>query len=294
MRQIMKHLRQRRHISIYRQLISRTGIELENRLVTELYEDLVLRGDWLGAEKRLHALADGGLFKAYIYSCTPRAHWRRIHATDADGDIPGRRGGHAMCMDTERGLIYLFGGYDGEKNLNDFWVYNVKQEYWKVISRNVMDEKNGPGPRACHKMVLDQRNGCIYMLGRLGDGDLPAQGVSTIDKNHSGSAENEANTEQAQAPVQSAWRHRQTPSTGTVTSTAPITEPAPLEASIPTHTFFSEFHRYRTRGLDQGRWELLTVDTQVRVIQCSNILQLTNHFKGGWWPSAGVRSSIGS
>lgn len=43
-----------------------------------------------------------------------------------------------MCIDSEEGLIYLFGGWDGESNLGDFWVYNIKENKWKIISYNTL------------------------------------------------------------------------------------------------------------------------------------------------------------
>lgn len=260
MRQIMKHLRQRRHISIYRQLLSRSGVKLENALVTKLYEDLVLRGDWSAAEEQLRVLAIEGLFKGYIFSCVPRASWRQILSTDANGDIPTRRGGHAMCIDAENGLIYLFGGYDGEKSLNDFWVYDIKQEIWKELSHSVVEEKNGPGPRACHKMVYDQRNGCIYMIGRLGDGDTPRDEPSATEQSQNATTEG---AEEGRTPVQGAWRQRPPAGTSGATASSSVAEPQTADSSAPAQTFFSEFHRYRTRGIDQRQWELLNVDTTV-------------------------------
>lgn len=198
-----------------------------------------------------------------------------------------------MCMDTERELIYLFGGYDGEKSLNDFWEYDVKEERWRVLSHNVVDEKNGPGPRACHKMVFDQQNGCIYMLGRLGDGDVPSQEPPSSEQNQASTAESGASAEQTQGPVQSAWRHRQSASANGEASNTPAAETTSGETGQPAQSFFSEFHRYRARGLDQGTWELLNVDTTVRHINPMTIYCLTRSYVDGQWPSIDVRSSAG-
>ena len=74
-----------------------------------------------------------------------------------------------MCIDSEMGLIYLHGGWDGSKNLDDHWVYNISTSRWKLLSQHTSQDKNGPGPRACHKMIFDQKSGCIYLLGKLGD-----------------------------------------------------------------------------------------------------------------------------
>ncbi|KAI5116498.1 hypothetical protein M0805_009923 [Coniferiporia weirii] len=268
MRQILKHLRQRRHITTYRQLLSRTSVQLEHPLISDFYETLVLRGDWAAAEQQLRKLASAGLFSSYIHSCTPRAHWRRLRGTDANGDFPCKRGGHAMCMDIEGGLIYLFGGYDGQKSLDDFWVYSLREGRWKVISHSVVEEKNGPGPRACHKMVFDPKNGCIYMLGRLGDGDLPTgrdgSNAPTPASSTSNSAEGNSNPSSGSSQVRSTRRDRPPTSVSGSTTQGPQ---GPASSSLsdpskpPVQGYHSEFYRYRTRGIDQGQWELLDFDT---------------------------------
>ena len=166
-----------------------------------------------------------------------------------------------MCMDVENGLIYLFGGYDGRKSLDDFWVYNVREDRWKVISHNVVDEKNGPGPRACHKMVYDPKNACIYMLGRLGDGDFPSGENTSVP-----SEPNEGNNEAELDPGQPGQEHIQDVPHVTFRnrrSVTPRAPPSPRPSISPTQDYFSEFYRYRTRGIDQGKWELLNVDTAV-------------------------------
>ena len=268
MRHILKHLRQRRYLTSYRQLLSRSGVQLEHSIVSELYESLVLRGDWSQAEQHLDDLARLGLFDDHILSCVPHARWKRLRGTDANGDVPSKRGGHAMCMDVEQGLIYLFGGYDGRKSLDDFWVYNVREERWRVISiSSSKEEKNGPGPRACHKMIFDSKNGCIYLLGRLGDSDF-----QTVPESSSSSESTSRD-----APVRSAWSQRRsvavTTTSGQATTSGastpvPASQPPPAAGPSrpsPSQDYFSELHRYRTRGIDQGRWELLNHDTGVRL-----------------------------
>lgn len=163
-------------------------------------------------------MTHAGLFDSYLHSCQPHANWRRLTGTeDADGDIPCKRSGHAMCIDQGKLIIYLFGGWDGQKSLDDFWMYDIQEERWKVLSRSTSLEKNGPEPRTCHKMVFDPKTGCIYLLGRLGDK------MGTVD---------EARTNGV------------------------------AEENVPT-PYCSEFHRYHTRGLDAGNWDLLSFDTAV-------------------------------
>jgi hypothetical protein len=238
MRQALKYLRQRRLLTPYRAILARSGLRLEHPLITDLHQDLVLKGDWAAAEQTLQRLSIGGLFDAYLRACQPQAIWTRLHVVDADGDAPSKRGGHAMCINHDQGLIYLLGGWDGQKSLDDFWVYDIKSERWRVLSHSTSKEKNGPGARACHKMVYDSKTGCIYLLGRLSDGDS----VKPI----------------SEEPVPAA---QQSDSTGTSLPSGQSTEDA--GGSTNTTAFCSEFYRYHTRGLDAGEWDLLSFDTTV-------------------------------
>jgi len=74
------------------------------------------------------------------------------------------RGGHQMCIDSELGKIYMFGGWDGSKNLNDFWEYDENLEEWTCISPDTSKD-GGPSPRSCHRIAFDSINKQIYVLG---------------------------------------------------------------------------------------------------------------------------------
>ena len=169
MKRILKHLRQRRLLTPFKFIQDRSKAQLEHPLVSQLFNALVLKGQFAEAEQCLRMCFDNGLFDSFIKSSQPRAHWKRITAVDADGDYPMKRGGHAMCVDSEKGNIYLHGGWDGTKNLDDYWEYSIANNRWRLLSQHTSQDKNGPGPRACHKMVFDQKTGCIYLLGKLGD-----------------------------------------------------------------------------------------------------------------------------
>lgn len=228
-RHILKHLRQRRMLMPYMSILSRTRLELEHPLVTALHSSLVLQGDFPSAELVLSQMASANLFDDYLRSCQPRARWTRLNGTNADGDAPGPRGGHAMALDASRGVIYLFGGWDGRKSLDDLWAYDIGAERWEILCRSTAKEKNGPGPRSCHKMVCDSKTGCLYVLGRLGDD------VGKISSSRSPSEEG-----RGQARTQTGDRN-----------------PNDQQGM----SFCSEFYRYHTRGLDGGKWDLLSFDT---------------------------------
>ncbi|KAG2135782.1 Muskelin N-terminus-domain-containing protein [Suillus clintonianus] len=221
LRHVLKHLRQRRLLTPYQNILARSNIQVEHPIVTALHSSLVLQGNWTDSETRLLEASSAGLLDAYIQFCQPHSQWKRLHGVDADGDAPSKRGGHAMALDPENGLIYLLGGWDGQKSLDDFWVYDVTAERWRVISHSTSAEKNGPIARSCHKMVYDTKSGCIYLLGRLGDGDI---------------LKPEEHQELLRRAGEIPDGSRSTP-------------------------YCSEFFRYHTRGLDVGKWDLLSFDT---------------------------------
>lgn len=288
MRHILKHLRQRQHVSTYRQLLASTGVQLEDPLITELYETLVLRGDWAALDREIKRIAKAGLFEHWINSCTPRAVWQRIYGLDPDGNAPSTRGGHAMCIDEERRLIYLFGGWDGQQSLDDFWTYDIKEDRWRLISANVVEEKNGPGPRACHKMVFDRKSGCIYVLGRLSDDDFPfANEPPTATIPNTADGEAPPPSEGGGGVVERGIANRETE----------ILPPIGYRGrrvvgTTSASNLCSEFYRYRTRGLDQGKWELLNFDTGVtEVFMFSTLLVLTSLRIDFWRSTTAIRSS---
>ena len=211
--------------------------------MTQLHESVVLRGDWSSAEKLLDLFASTGLFDDYLQSCQPHAMWTRLRGTDADGDVPPARGGHAMCIDPINEMIYIFGGWDGEKSMDDFWVYSIKEDKWRVLSHSTSQEQNAPGARSCHKMVFDTKTGSIYLLGRLNDADgLRAPAPS-----------NSRPLRSTGTPSSLPQQQQQQPSATSSTS----------EETKPPNTSFSEFYRYHTRGVDSGKWDFLAFDTAV-------------------------------
>ncbi|KAJ3528091.1 hypothetical protein NM688_g8040 [Phlebia brevispora] len=230
LRHILKHLRRRRFLQPFQSIVSRSGLQLEHPLVTSLHTALVLQGDFTVAESLLTSLASASLFGDSLLASQPYAAWTRILGVDADGDTPSARGGHSMCIDTQNGVIYLFGGWDGQKNLDDFWVYDIKKDDWNLKYFATARERNGPGPRSCHKMVFDNSTGSIYLLGKLDDAECA---LST-----------RTNTPEVSSPR---------PNGGTP---VPITP-----ASVRASAHIAEFYRYHTRGLDAEKWDLVTPDT---------------------------------
>ncbi|KIK69111.1 hypothetical protein GYMLUDRAFT_35165 [Collybiopsis luxurians FD-317 M1] len=227
MQHILKHLRQRRLLTPYNSIISRSGIQLEHPLITELYENIVITGHWDKAESLLRNISKAGLFDQYVQSSQPHASWQEIHDTDANGETPCPRGGHAMCIDVQREYIYLFGGWDGQKSLDDLWRYSIKEQRWATLSPSTSLEANAPGPRSCHKMVYNSKTNSIWVLGRLDDLDKPTT------QTHAGEAGEAGPT-------------RRTRRTSTIVDETPTLGPRPMPRS--------EFYRY---DCELNQWEHL-------------------------------------
>lgn len=257
LRHVLKHLRQRRFLGPFQSVLERSGLRLEHPLVTDLHTSLVIKGDFPACETLLTSIASAGLFTVSLLSEQPQAQWARLNAVDPDGDAPSARSGHAMCIDYIDEQIYLFGGWDGQKNLDDFWAFDVRSETWKILSYATQRDVNGPGPRSCHKMIFDTATGDIYVFGRLdesssGDiGDIPATSI------HSSGLD---------APVTSPVTPRQSPSGLLGSSRSP---------TWSSHS--AEFYRYHTRGRDAGKWELLFRDTSVSVFHVHICMYVVTH-----------------
>ena len=194
-------------------------------------------------------MSEANMFKEYLKGREMKAQWERLPPHYADNSdpndrliltpsqTPSPRGGHAMCIDFCASKIYLLGGYTGTHTLSDFWIYDITLNEWMVLSDDTEKEKNGPGKRCCHKMVWDEKSGCIYLLGRLGEG-VDVGGCTGVTNRNASEEESESEGGMSQGNGQ---------------------EPAGSKAVA----YCSEFHRYHTRGLDAGKWDLLSFDTAV-------------------------------
>lgn len=127
-----------------------------------LHRLLVQDGDFNTAEKFIEDAAKKQLFDDYIRKQNYIPKWSSILPTSK---APGMRGGHQMCIDPYSEAIYLFGGWDGTKDLSDLWCYNTKVGLWTCISQDTSAE-GGPSARSCHKMCLDTQRKKIFTLGR--------------------------------------------------------------------------------------------------------------------------------
>ncbi|XP_033315653.1 muskelin isoform X1 [Bombus bifarius] len=171
----MKHFRKLEQSEIVETLQRVTGVPLEDPTLTRLYDLLVIKGDHLQAEcfisnavmKSNMIYNTVGLLNDYINAQTYRAVWTKLSFNDGK---PGMRGGHQMVLDPIAELLYLFGGWDGNQDLSDLWVYNIASNRWTIICKDT-EAVGGPSARSCHKMCLDPDRRQLFTLGKYLDAE---------------------------------------------------------------------------------------------------------------------------
>lgn len=168
----MKYFRQKNYTDVLQALQNRSNILLEHPRLTELHQVLVVNGDFSSAESIIERSAKDNLFQEYVGNQDYKSKWSSIVPLNADGaestNQPGMRGGHQMVIDYPQQLIFLMGGWDGIKDLSDFWVYSIERKQWTCISEDTKAD-GGPCARSCHKVCLETKNRNLYMLGRYLD-----------------------------------------------------------------------------------------------------------------------------
>ncbi|KAG0046379.1 Muskelin 1, intracellular mediator containing kelch motif [Gryganskiella cystojenkinii] len=181
----LKHFRQRKLFDAFKALQERTHIQLEDPLLTSLHRELVIKGNFRRAEELLTEAAERGLFDEYIQAYDYKPIWKRLrsnshrqgahhhhlqlHPTVVE-TAPRHRGGHQMCIDTKGGFVYLMGGWDGARDLADFWAYQISTQKWILISSDT-SLQSGPSGRSCHKICYSPQHHAIFMLGKYVDPD---------------------------------------------------------------------------------------------------------------------------
>lgn len=171
----LKHFRQRNYTEAFQSLKKKTKVELEHPILSNLHEELVVNSNFDKSEDIIEIAANDGLFNCFIGKQDYKARWNPISLTCSDLNLdtsqPGMRGGHQMCIDTDSQLIYLLGGWDGNEDLADFWMFNIHTKTWTLVS-NDTEQDGGPCARSCHKMCLDYKRKLIFTLGRYLDSEL--------------------------------------------------------------------------------------------------------------------------
>lgn len=142
-------------MDVFVTLQKKSNIQLEDPLITRLHQALVLEGNFDEAESIIDEGNSQHVFQSYAEDAKYLPIWQRIYATNdgkkkkkkngmtmkclfflLDGDAPCARGGHQLCLDAYNEKIYLFGGWDGKRELSDFWYYHIKEKRWKLLSQD--------------------------------------------------------------------------------------------------------------------------------------------------------------
>ena len=118
-------------------LQQKTHVELENPTLTEIHKALVLQGDYPKILSMLRDSARLGHFQSFITDHKYRPQWQPRHPRpdpSAEGTgLPPGRGGHQAALDREAGKLYVFGGWDGERDLSDLWCLDLATDQWRCL-----------------------------------------------------------------------------------------------------------------------------------------------------------------
>ncbi|GAA5807665.1 hypothetical protein MFLAVUS_001036 [Mucor flavus] len=157
----LKYFRQKNMMDVFHILKTKTGVELEHPLLSDLHNHLVIDANFGAAEQVLNQAHKREIYKPYSESSPYTPFWKQIETDDS----PSARGGHQMCINVQDRLIYVFGGWDGKRDLADFWCFDIEEGKWHLISLDTQLQ-GGPTPRSCHKVCFDPASKSIFVLGR--------------------------------------------------------------------------------------------------------------------------------
>lgn len=69
----------------------------------------------------------------YIHAQSYQVAWNKLSTSDPK---PGMRGGHQMVLDPSAEVLYLFGGWDGNQDLADLWLFDIDSSTWTCICKD--------------------------------------------------------------------------------------------------------------------------------------------------------------
>ncbi|KAI9222181.1 Muskelin N-terminus-domain-containing protein [Blastocladiella britannica] len=149
---------------------------LEAPLLSQLHDLIVVRGDLAGAERIVQAAAAQGLFEEYVARATWAPQWVALTPAGASSSngpngpatSPGPRGGHQLFVDPHDHTVFLYGGWDGSRDLADMWAYTPGTGQWSLVYADT-GRVGGPTARSCHRFTIDPVRRIAYMFGRFID-----------------------------------------------------------------------------------------------------------------------------
>ena len=90
------------------------------------------------------------IIMAMVYPCN---RFLKLNFVAAVEPTPGMRGGHQMVLDPAGQMIYMFGGWDGTRDLSDFWQYDLQRKKWKIVSSETEQEVSSICGRISRKAI---------------------------------------------------------------------------------------------------------------------------------------------
>lgn len=242
---ILAHLRRSNLLAGFTTLLSSlpaaTSGTFEHPLLSQLHSALTF-GQFTspGAESLLSALLAAGLFDQWGSGIkgSSVARWTALPSPG-----PAARGGHQMVRVGRK--LLLFGGYDHGRNFDDLWERELGRGDEDVGPwRELEPRGQRPGPRSCHQLAVDERDGWVYLLGGIIDSDADAD-VAPV-----------AIPSPAATPSNGNGAAAMEVEEGGLAVSAPSRSP-----SRPPNPIASDFWRYKATGPGSGTWELLSPDT---------------------------------
>lgn len=92
--------------------------------------------------------------------------WEVYHQPEkGDRSVPVPRG--SFGMDVDKGNIWLFGGTDGARQLNDLWCFNIATKVWTQVRSEPEDPAKVPEPRRNLTLVVFRDN--LFIFGGILD-----------------------------------------------------------------------------------------------------------------------------
>ena len=82
--------------------------------------------------------------------CVPKGQWELLDS-GTDG-APSPRDRHSGCV--HGGVLYIWGGFDGDKRVNDMWAYDLSKGGWRRVLLPPDGTENRPSPRHSHSAVV--------------------------------------------------------------------------------------------------------------------------------------------
>lgn len=153
-------------------LQEKTGYSIEDPLLSQIYT-LVTTPDGLSRAETLISETPREVFEELEpgeFARGLRVSWQLLKPP---GPKPSKRGGHQVAYDPVTSEVWLYGGWDGSQELGDLWSYSYPANAWRLVQEDCR-QKGGPGPRSCHKIVIDPDRRLLYVMGRFVEPDQRA------------------------------------------------------------------------------------------------------------------------